>query len=107
MDVKGPVAPLAELPVADDVDAGLDLLADNLLRRIFQACLVPRLVVGFAGFYFLEEFDKPRRTHQAADVGGPDSIDAAGHIFLPFAPHRDCAAELFNIANAAAGTIGS
>ena len=79
MDVEGPVAALAELAVADDVDAGLDLLANDLLDRGFQAGLIGGLVVGLAGLDELEELDELGRPDQAADMSGKDTVGAAGH----------------------------
>src|SRR6185436_7824899 len=87
VDVERPVAALAELAVADDVDTGFDLLAHHLLDRVFQTGLVGRLVVGLAGFDQLEELDELRRAHQAADVSGQytirDAVGAGGHAKPP------------------------
>jgi hypothetical protein len=82
MHVKGPVAALGEFPVADDVDAGLNLLADDLLDRGFQAGLVTRLVIGLAGLDKLEELDQFRRPDQAPDMSGQNAI-SAGHAEPP------------------------
>ena len=83
MHVEGPVAALAELAVADDVDAGLDLLAHDLLDRGFQAGLISGLVVGLAGLDQLEELDEFGRPDQAADMSGKDTVGAAGHAKPP------------------------
>ena len=83
MHVEGPVAALAELAVADDVDAGLDLLAHDLLDRGFQAGLVSGLVVGLAGLDELEELDELGRPDQAAHMSGKDTVGAAGHAKPP------------------------
>ena len=79
MEVKGPVAALAELAVADDVDTGLDLLAHDLVDRLLEARLVGGLVIGLAGLDELEEIDQPGRPDQAADVGCQDAIFGACH----------------------------
>jgi hypothetical protein len=86
--VEGPVTALAELPVADDVDAGLDLLADDLLDRFLEAGLIGGFVVGLAVLDLAQEFDQFRRPHQAADMGGANAIDGAGHfLLLPLGGH--------------------
>src|SRR6185503_5561403 len=87
VDVELPVAALAELAVADDVDAGLDLLAHHILDRAFQAGLVGRLVVRLTGLDQLEKLDELGRAHQAADVSGQntirDAVGAGGHAKPP------------------------
>ncbi len=83
MDVEGPVAALAELAVADDVDPDLHLAADDLLDRFLQAGLIGRLVVGLLAFDLAQELDELRRPHQAADMGGADAIGGAGQCLLP------------------------
>ena len=83
MDVECPVAALAELAVADDVDAGLHLAADDLLDRFLQARLIGGLVVGLLAFDLAQELDQLGRPHQAADMGGANAIDGAGQFFLP------------------------
>ena len=90
MDVERPVAALAELAVADDIDAGLDLLAHDLLDRGLQAGLVGGLVVGLAGLDQLEELDELGRPDQAADMGGQDAVGAAAMRYPP-AVCCDCA----------------
>src|SRR5262249_47805917 len=77
--VESPVAPLAELAVADDVDAGLGLLPDDIVDRVPQTRLVRRLVVGLAVFDLAQKFDQRGRPHQAADVSGEDAVVAARH----------------------------
>ena len=81
--VKSPIAALAEFAVTDDVDAGVGLLADDLVDRLLEAGLVCRLVVGLPIFDLVQELDELRRPHQAADMGGQDAI--ARHFLPPFA----------------------
>ena len=61
VDVEGPIAALAELAVADDVDAGLDLLAHDLVDRFLQTGLVGGLVVGLSILDLVQELDQLRR----------------------------------------------
>ncbi|MCX7314217.1 MAG: hypothetical protein NTV56_21520, partial [Alphaproteobacteria bacterium] len=49
MHIERPVAAFAELAVADDIDAGLDLLPRDLIDGGFQAGFVGGLVIGLAG----------------------------------------------------------
>src|SRR4029079_7582548 len=81
--IERPVAALAELAVADNVDAGFDLLAHHLLDRALQAGLVGRFFVGLAGLDQLEELDELRRPDQAADMGGEDAVGMASHAKPP------------------------
>ena len=80
VNVERPIAALAELAIADDVDAGIGLLAHDFRDRFRKASLVRGLVVGLAVLDPVQELDQFRRPHQAADVGGHDAID--GHLFL-------------------------
>jgi hypothetical protein len=79
--VEGPVAALAELAVADDVDPGLGLLANHLADRLRQARLVVGTLVGLAILDLVQKLDQLGRPHQAADMGCQDAV--AGH----FPPH--------------------
>lgn len=83
VDVERPVAALGELTVADDVDAGLDLLAHDLVDGGLEAVFVGGLVVGLAGLDQLEEFHQFRRAWQTPDVGAKDAILAGNHAFPP------------------------
>src|SRR5262245_27739926 len=91
VDVEGPVAALAEFPVADDVDAGLGLLANHLVDRLREACLVGGALVGLAILDLVQELDQLRRPHQAADMGGQDAV--AGH-FSPLAMLLACSSHI-------------
>jgi hypothetical protein len=77
--VECPIPALAELTVADDVDAGLDLLADDFVDGGLQTGLICRRVVRLAGLDPLEEFDQIGRSNQAADMGYWDAVGALGH----------------------------
>ena len=74
VDVKGPVAALAELAVADDVDARVGLLAHDGLDRFLETILVRALVVWLAILDLVQELDELRRPHQAANMGCEDAI---------------------------------
>ena len=74
MDVEGPVAALAELAVADDVDARVGLLAHDGLDRFLETILVRALVVWLAILDLVQELDELRRPHQAANMGCEDAI---------------------------------
>src|SRR5262249_57957048 len=67
VDVEGPVAALAELTVADDVDPRISLLAHDRLDRFLQAGLVGRSVVRLAILDLVQERDELRRPNQAPD----------------------------------------
>src|SRR5262245_7396203 len=76
-------ADLAHLAVRDDVDAGIALLADDLLDRFAhpraQLALVHRLLVE----QIPHHAGKIRRPRQAAGVGGEDTVGASFHRYLP------------------------
>jgi hypothetical protein len=57
-NVERPIEPLAELAVADDVDAGVGLLPHHLGDGFGQAGLERRRVVGLAVFDGAPEFDQ-------------------------------------------------
>src|SRR5262249_55208466 len=78
MDVEGPVAALAELAVADDVDAGLGLLAHDRVDRLLQTSLVGGFVVWLAILDLVQELDELRGPDQAADMGCEDAV--GGHF---------------------------
>ena len=83
MDVEGPVAALAELTVADDVDPRIGLLAHYRLNRLLQAGLVGRSVVRFAILDLVQERDQLRRPNQASDMRGKDALGGGRHFAPP------------------------
>ncbi len=83
-NVERPIEPLAELAVADDVDAGLGLLAHHLGDGFGQAGFEGRLVVGLAVLDGAPELDQFWWPDQAADMGGEDAIGVVRHGGLPF-----------------------
>src|SRR5262249_41027069 len=86
VEVKGPIAALAELAVADDVDARLGLLAHDRLNRFLETALLGASVIGFAILDLVQERDELRGPDQAAHVGCEDAVGGSGH----FAPSRFC-----------------
>ena len=70
---------LAVFAVADDVDAALGLLPDNLRDGVLQCALVGRFVVGLAGLLGAKKLLQLRRPDQAADMGGENTVRAAVH----------------------------
>src|SRR5262249_20599233 len=96
MDVEGPVAALAELAVADDVDARLGLLAHDRVDRLLQTNLVGGFVVGLAILDLAQELDELRGPDQAADVGCEDAVGGRCH----FAPSRFLARFLVSLSPA-------
>jgi hypothetical protein len=55
VDIPGPVIGLAEFAIADDVDAGFSLLANDLGDGFAQAGVVRGLVIRPFRFDFFEE----------------------------------------------------
>ena len=70
---------LAVLAVADDVDAGVDLLADHLVDGALHPRRERGLVVGLAQLLGVQHRDQIGRPRQAAGVGGQDAARAALH----------------------------
>ena len=77
-DVKG-VGDLAELPVADAVDAGRHLLLHDLVHRGGETGVERGLLDRPAGLARLEEFEQVGRARQTADVGRQDALGAVFH----------------------------
>jgi hypothetical protein len=104
VDVEGPVAALAELAVADDVDACLGLLAHDRVDRLLQTSLVGGFIVGLAILDLVQELDQLRGPHQAADMGCEDAVGGRCH----FAPSRSWLAYPlpYHLRTARAATIG-
>ena len=70
---------LAVLAVADDVDAGIDLPANDLGDGALHPRRERGLVVGLAQFLGVEHRHQIGRPRQAAGVGGQDAAGAALH----------------------------
>ena len=71
-DVRG-VADLAHLAVADDVDAGVDLVSHAVSHGRIQQAVVLGAVDLLAAVLGEHELDQLGRPRQAADVGGQDA----------------------------------
>ena len=82
-DVPRPGERLAELAIADDVDADLRLLGDDLGDGRAQARLERLLVVGLAVLLRAQERLQLAGAGQAADVRAPDPILVV-HLLGPF-----------------------
>ncbi len=78
--VLRPADRFPELAVADHVDAGLGLAANDLGDRIGQAPVVGGLVDRLARLLRAQEILQRLRPDQAADMGGEDAIGAAFHL---------------------------
>ena len=94
-DVRGPVDRLAELAVADDVDPGVGLVADDVDHRLAQHALVLGLVERPAVTARLEDAPELRRAHEAPHVRGQDAIGVV-HPSSVQPPTRDRIGELRN-----------
>ena len=82
-DVLRPGNALAELAVADHVDADLGLLADHLGDRLLEVRGVRRGVIALALLLGAQMLPDRLRADQAADVGGENSVGAAVHGVPP------------------------
>ena len=78
LDVGG-VARLRHLAVVDDVDAGLDLLLDDLGHRRAHARGERRRIDRHALLLGVHHADEIVRPRQAAGVGGEEALGAAFH----------------------------
>jgi hypothetical protein len=74
-----PADRLAELAVADDVDAGTRLLAYDAANRVAKTFLIGFYVIRLAALLGAQEFLQSLRTDQAADMRGENAIGAAFH----------------------------
>jgi hypothetical protein len=85
----GDEARLPHLAIADDVEAGVDLLAHAIAHRVAHpfgiGLLVDRVAVH-ARQHQLEQIVRPR---QAADVRGQDTFGAEFHFSIPAASAGD------------------
>ncbi len=79
-DVGG-VGRLAHLAVADDVDAGRDLLRDDIVDGLCGLGLEHRGVDTLALLLGDDEIDQRLRPRQAAGVRGENAIGAGFHFF--------------------------
>ena len=79
MPEVGGVGRLAHLAVADDVDAGLDLLGDHLVDRPGGLGLERRGVDELALFPVEHEVDQRMRPRQAAGMRGENALGAGFH----------------------------
>ena len=86
--VLRPADRLAELAVADDVDAGVGLLAHDGGDRLGEAAVIGRLVEAVALLPGAQELLQLGRPDQAADMGGEDAIGAALHAVLRMSTRR-------------------
>ena len=77
-DVEG-VGDLAELAVADAVDAGRDLLLDDLAHRRGETRVEGCLLERPADFARLQELQQIGRPRQAPDMGGQNPLGARLH----------------------------
>src|SRR6185503_8255469 len=77
--VLRPADGLAELAVADDVNAGTCLLAYDVGNRVAQAFLIGFYVVRLAALPGAQEVLQRLRTDQAADMRRENAIGAAFH----------------------------
>src|SRR6516225_2231977 len=78
-DIEG-IRDLPELTVADAVDAGGDLLFNDLVDRCGQTLVEGGLIEVSAGLTSLEELQQLRRARQAADMCGQDAVGAELHL---------------------------
>ena len=70
----GGIADLALLAVVDDVDAGLDLLADDVGDGAVHAGVEGRLLGDGAGVERFEQRGEIVRSRQTPGVGGQDAL---------------------------------
>jgi hypothetical protein len=77
-----PADRLAELAIADHVDAGLGLAAHDIGNRSGQALVIGFRVERLARLFRAQELLQRLRPDQAADMGGEDSIAAALHLLV-------------------------
>ena len=77
--VLRPADRLAELAVADDVDAGAGLLPHDIGHGVGQAFLIGFYVVRLAALLGAQEFLQRLRADQAADMRGENAIGTAFH----------------------------
>src|SRR6516164_2919297 len=74
-DIEG-IGDLAELAIADDVDASRDLLIDNLVDGCGKTVFESRLIEGPSSFACLKKLQQIGRPRQAADMGRQDAVGA-------------------------------
>ena len=81
-DIKG-VGDLAELAVADAVDAGRDLFSDDVVDRGRQTGVERRLLDRPPGLARFQELEQVGRARQAADMRRQDAFAAVFHLPEP------------------------
>src|SRR4051794_25465511 len=91
--VLRPADGLSKLPVADHIDAGFGLPADDISDRSAQAMIVCLQVERFARLLGTQELLQRLRPNQAADMGREDAINASFHLVLR-APVSSCPSEM-------------
>ena len=80
--VLRPADGLSKLPVADHIDAGFGLPADDIGDRSGQAMIVCLQVERFARLLGTQELLQRLRPNQAADMGREDAINTSFHLVL-------------------------
>jgi hypothetical protein len=86
-DIEG-VGDLAELAVADAIDAGCDLLLDDLADSLGETSVKGYLLERPAGFARFQELQQIGRSRQAPDMGGENPFGARLHPRSPCAQAR-------------------
>ena len=79
------VAGLALLAVVDDVDARVNLLADNVGHGLAHARLQSRRIDRLSGVAVYQQFHQIRRTRKAAGMRGQNPVDAALDMTISWA----------------------
>ena len=79
-NIERPIEPFTEFAIADDVDADLRLLADDLDDRLGETGFEGGLVIWLAIFDRSPELDQFRRPDQTADMGGENAIGVVRHV---------------------------
>ena len=85
LDVGG-VADLARLAVADDVDAGRDLLRHGVGHAGRDRGIERRTVVRLAAVFFVKQVDDLAAARKATHVSRQDPLGAESHYFSRRAP---------------------
>src|ERR1700723_1513809 len=78
--VLGPANSFAKLAVADDVNSGFGLLADNFLNARTQALRIGFDVVGSSSFLLSQKGGKIVGPDETADMGRENAVNATFHF---------------------------